>query len=163
MIQSLESKFLSEGRTVCNVELKGQTLRQALTVRPRKGVGQYSTGVDSFSLPPPYEYFRVLHSCGSLIAGTNIHPHPPRYLGSYRSGTGRKSQKEPTPSRKKPIKSPKLCTQNQLQGTELPLVLESPAKLKTSAIDGESPVEHTLLRFTVQKNSPQKEGKSKYR
>ncbi len=62
MIQTLESKFLSEGRTVCNVELKGQTLRQALTVRPRKGVGQYSTGVDSFSLPPPYEYFRVLNS-----------------------------------------------------------------------------------------------------
>jgi hypothetical protein len=82
----------------------------------------------------------VCYTVGSLIAGTNIPPHPPRYLGSYRSGTGRKSQKEPTPSRKKPTKSPKLCTQNQLQGTELPLVLESPAKLKTSAIDSESPL-----------------------
>jgi hypothetical protein len=42
-----------------------------------------------------------------LIAGTNIHPHRPRYLGSYKSGTGRKSQKEPIPSTKKAYKKSK--------------------------------------------------------
>jgi hypothetical protein len=92
--------------------------------------------------------FRYLHpvnsfvcsTVGSLIAGTKIHPHPPRYLGSYKSGTGRKSQKEPLPSTKKPTKSPNLSTQNQLQWTELPLVLESAAKSNSSAIDSGSPL-----------------------
>jgi hypothetical protein len=81
-----------------------------------------------------------------LVAGTNIHPHPPRYLRSYKSRTGRKSQKEPIPSRKNPEKSPNLITQNQLQGTELPLVLESAAKSKSSAIDSGSPLTTEVVR-----------------
>ncbi len=51
---------------------------------------------------------------------------------SYKSETGEKSQKEPMPSRKKLTKSPKLSTQNQLQGTELPLVLDSASQIKES-------------------------------
>jgi hypothetical protein len=67
------------------MQSKTQTLRQACTVRPRKAP-------DSTQ----WWYIAFRYTVGSLIAGTNIHPHPPRYLGSYKSGNGRKSQKEYT-------------------------------------------------------------------
>jgi hypothetical protein len=74
------------------VQSKSQTLRQACTVRPRKAPDSTRWG-----------YIAFRYTVGSLIAGTYIHPHPPRYLGSYKSGTSRKSQKEPIPSTKKSL------------------------------------------------------------
>ncbi len=77
---------------------------------------------------------------------------------SYKSETSKKSQKEPIPSRKKLTKSPKLSTQNQLQGTELPLVLDSAAKSKNPAIDSGSPLREWVVRVYGAEEGATEEG-----
>jgi len=59
-----------------------------------------------------------------------------QYLGSYKSGNGRKSQKEPLPSRKKSkTKHPKPITRDRIAND-----IGTAAKSKSSAIDNGSPL-----------------------